>query len=964
MSASIGGATIADGSFTYSWGMSPASGQLTCVGPVSAVTGGDAVLGFGGAGFYGVLSKIDEAANDGTTMRLEFVDNRIKLVWDSVYCLFNHVEVLEDDPKTPGIDRKKRYKHILPENWLTQTETITDKAYSAQDIIGMLLHAPTVSNAWGAKYHSLQARPVGEIDCLNGKKLGNALQEVSDEQGMLFTLVGQSVLHWEIKGEGNDPGYEAFRTSDRSSGEALSAADTQVRIVGDRNRYQVLSVDLEPDWVRYYESFWVEPAWLEEVATVFGLPHDTLSDNAALAAKARQVTMRDYATKKGATADAHQLDPAARTGLSPYADYGMWGEVSRMEIPVWIYLNDILFKAYRIPRSYAFSPPSQPPDPLAPDIGVAPKQIPLASLQLIEDGLLAAVDYTLTGQMSYKSPREFYPATKAFALVKGQQLSLLDPTKQRVITPVELSKAATEWSPCSAFNFDVKNKTLIFEGAIFIPGPAETPVLITPDPGAAAGKGLFLFKNLSVTDASESLKNIAVPNAACEISPAAVRVSLVWEAEKFFMDFGSGQRKGSVAIQGLSRHMLYYDGVQPVGEIPYADGETAAEKGNKMSSALVARQFTYSSGGYLRNGAYGTALTGTIDRVTVNLSFSGGITERVELSKERSQSNFGNERDLDRRQRSKDLYPGQRALKDAADTLRTIARVSKELPRRTAPVYHNINDVLQKPVGAADCSVNKIHSPDTWLAGMPVMLGDDDKPDANGKRFGGIVVADNSRGLIACATQGIVPVIVQGPIAAGDDVGIDPGVQQTARKGGQLPLGKANASYSGGDKVLLPVRLGAGSNTKVFNWTPYVAPYSGSGAPPSDQAFKIRITKGTVEGAYPSNMGAVFTLAANSFTFGWLDLRIDQNGVATSVTIDTGANLPAPVALPDPDVNGGYPTAIFIPIWEIGTNDKGISDIYQLEYFSLSLIHSISSWDGQAFTRSITPSRDPVSIFF
>lgn len=780
MSYSFGGAVIETIDFTRSWGLSPASGSVTCVGDTVVAVGGDAILNIAGSVFHGVLTSVVADQNDGTKLKLGFVDNRIKLMWDDVYGLFNRVEVREDNPATPGIDRSKRYVHILPSDWATQKKTYTRAALSAGQIITYLMGAPTVRFSWSSVFHSLQnSKAPHEIDCLNGKKLGNALQEVADSQGLVLTLVGQNQLHWAIKGEGAVPGFDLTNTDARSTGSAVSAVDTRVRVVGDRNRYQDLSVALEPDWKSGYQEFWAEPAWLAEVAAIIGGGGDSFSEKASLAAKARRVTVREYVALKG----------------SAYADYGMWGEVSRMEIPVWTYLQDIVFKAYRVPRSYTF------------------RGLPLDSLELVE-GQLAAVDYTLAGELSYKTPREYYPDTKAFALVKGQQLSLLDPTKQRVISPAQLAAAGTQWSPNNRFNLDTRNKVLIFEDTVFIPGSGAT--------------GLFVFPNAGVEGASESLKAIAVPNANVTVTPAAVRASLVWEAEKYNRIYGSGYRTSPVYVQGLARHTLAA-GASSIEEITYADEQTADLKSADVAATLILRSPVYESGGYRRNGACGTQLTGAIDRVTVTLNFSEGLTERVELSKERSQSNFASERDLERRQRSKDLFPGQRALGLAVQQLDTIALISKELKRNGGgEVYRSLSDTMEKPVGAADCSVAKIYSDDIWLAGMPVMLGADDKPAEDGTRFGGIVIAENASGVLPCATQGIVPVRVKGPIEVNDDIGIDPGADETAKKNGQLHLGKANAAYAGSGTVLLPVRLGSGgasdSGYEDFRVFPVVDP--------------------------------------------------------------------------------------------------------------------------------------------
>jgi hypothetical protein len=773
MSFSIGGLVITDLEYTRSWGLSPASAKITGVGSHVAILNSEVVISLGGASFHGVLSRVLDETQDGARTTMEFVDNRIKLMADDVYALFNRVEVRPDNPLTPGIDRQKRYVHILPGDWDTQRKTYTNDPMSAQEIIEACFGAPTVDHAWSGSYHGAQSGPVHEIDALTGKKLGNVIQEITDAQGLVFTLDGENTLRWARKGEDIAPGFSAVNTSERSSGAAVSAVDTQISVVGDRNRYQDMGITLVPDWNGAYEAFWNEPDWLAEVANVFGLGGDDFATRAQIAAKARKVTVRDYVTARGGG------------GL---ADYGMWGEVSRMEIPVWTYLHDILYKAYTVPRGYSF------------------RGIPLDSLELVE-GLLCSVDYTLNGVMSYNrdsnSGGGYYPDAKAFLLVKGQQLSLVDPTKQRVITAQELQRAGTEYAPENKFNMDTRNKTIIFESAVFIPN------------------NLFVFPNAG-TDAPASMQAIAVPNAAAAIAHADVKASLVWDAERYRQVFGSGDRKGPHYVNGLAIHKLFVGGSDQ-GEITYADGESADAKASAIAASLIGQQSTYASGGFKSNGSYGAALNGSTDRVTTRLTFEGGISETVEFSKERAQSNFENERDLERKQRAKDLFPGQRNLRDDVKSLELIAKVSKELKRSPLePVYGSLAAVMEKPVGATDCSVSKIYDSagGAWAAGEPLFLDEHDAPSDIGQRFGGIVIPQNASRLVPCATQGIVPVRVQGPFQTGDTVGVDDGVN-AATVGGSKFIGQIQSpDYAGSGVVLAMVDLGKGAAAQEIE-TPF-----------------------------------------------------------------------------------------------------------------------------------------------
>jgi len=837
MAFQFNGSDIASLTATFSWGLAPASGNVTLPGDVGIAAGTEFVINLGALTFHGVVTKAEVDITDGTTTVLEVVDNRIKLMWDDVYASFNNQQVREDDPSTPGIDRQKRFWHIKPEDWDAQTKTWTDIPYTAKQIIDMLLGADTVDNNWGVQNHSFQNKPVLGIDASNGAKLGNVLQEISERQGLVFTVLGQNTLKWVRKGEGSSAVVPAG-AFDIRDGDALSHLDTQVRLVGDRNVYQDMPVDLEPDWKSPYEAFWSEPEWFAEVNARFGPFDDDVAGQSELAAKAAGVTVREYADQ---------------VGFADYADYGLWGEVGRMEIPAWLYIRDIVFKAYRVPRSYTIN------------------GIDLESLVLREGMLAACVHDADAGTFDLKSPRIFYPDSKALVIAKGQQISLLDSRTQNVITAAQLAAGSTKWVPNNKFNLDTKNKVVIFHDAVFMPGA---------DP-----HGLFVFPNQGVDgiDSTHELYHVSAPNAGVEISAAAVRAVLTFEAERYSKRYGSGIRKAPRVVNDLCYHALMLDGVF-TEEVKYADGEGVEDKADKEASSLILSDAAYRAGGYKRAGAVGTALTAVLDRVSVTLNFSVGLVESVEHTKERNQSSFEHERELDRRSRVKDLFPGQRQNETEVENLQLISRISKELPRNGAPTpYRNPAEVMQQAVGATHGSPSYVEiTGDARKAGEVIWKDTDGNIDDTAQAFAGVVIAEGSTGkMVALATQGMVPVLVQGPFDAGDAVGETDGDGSVVKKDGARAVGIVTATYTGTGTVLAPVRLSASRKAIGGPWEIMAGVDDGTVAVSTNSTLMADLSLNSE--ITITSINDTFTLEKDQMLY--LQLTYDPSGGVNSVSL-------------------------------------------------------------------------------
>lgn len=774
---------------TYSWGSSPASARVLLPGENTDFAVLDSVaLNLGGLTFHGIVTSNPVRTEKGKYTEIQVADNRICLQWDVVFGVWNMQELKEDNPTTPGVDRFRRFWHILPENWQTQTKTYTDAPMSALDIIDSACGAAVVEFDWEVDGHAVMlTMPAYNIDANNGKKLGNVLQEVSEQCGMVFTLVGENQLVWARKGEGTVPEPPEGTNAGSRGGESISHNDTKVTLVGPRNVYQDKQVTLEPDWNSYYESFVLEADWIKEVRDNFNDPATAApyaaseEGQAKLVAKARSITLREYVEN-----------------VTEEPDLRKWGEVSRMEMPVWIYLREVVFKAYRIPTSYTL------------------QGIPLDSLEIFE-GLLARMDYNATtGALSYKDPREYYPEDKAFVIVKGQQLDRIDPRNEKIITQKIIDDGRTLWTPNTKFTIDRENKCIIFEEAQFIPGEGS--------------EALFLFPNRdkSGVAAGDLLWNVCVPNAAATLAPAEVRMSLCFEAEKYSSTHGSGERHGTVFLQALNFHLLVDSGAV-IEQVKYLGDKETEDLANEYAASMIAQQPVYADGGYKRVGGCGTALNGSVDRVTATLDFGGGISEQIEFTKERNTATFLNERMIDRLAKIRDLFPGEKANKAEIWALRTIADLrakQREDDEFIGP--RNIQAVVQRPIGNRDAAIQIVHAGQTEadaggsdcpsLAGVPVFKKAGGLLDhQKGTVFAGVTISagnDAKSDVAHTATTGVVPVRVKGPFKSGDAVGVavGGGVDAYCAVGGARHVGVVNVAYKGSEIVTVPVRLGGPAN--------------------------------------------------------------------------------------------------------------------------------------------------------
>lgn len=798
MSISVNGSVFKSLDLTRAWGVNPASGTGRAYGEFIN-PGTSVVMNIGGLTFSGVVANCMQVEDDGRAYQIDLVDNRIRLAWDTVYCAFNLVEIREDNPLTPGIDRQRRYKHILPSDWPLGLETISDAPLNAWQILAYLKSAPEVTFPWAFDYHPNLSAPVFDLDASQGKTLANVLQEICERCNLLCTLEGSSTIRFAIKGEDTAPDPSPTNSSNRSSGQAIGPP-TWIRIVGDRNLYQVTPLDLEPDWNRAYEAFWFQGFWMAEVKWALNL-----TDPAEIAARSIEITLREYMTIRN--------DPR-------WADYRLWQDIGRMEMPVWAYVQQIVYKSYRIPLDFKLK-----------------GKIPLASLE-IYDGLLCDLAWTDSGSLTADKTK-LYPDASAFCIAQGQDLDLSDPLIIQSLTPEKFDKARDLWSPLNRFRIDQKNKCFVFEKAVFVPGKGNS--------------ALFIKANTVNDDTTNKyeLERLVVPNAAATVAPASVRASICFAAERYAKWFGSGQRQSAEYVTGLSRHQVGLG--NDASEITFAnDNKTADMVAQDIADALLTRTEFIQSGGFRHHGTAGTALNGSVNRVTARLQFEDGgdgdgISEDIDFSKERNSKHFESERELERRQRSRDLFPGQREMKEQARKDRLLGKIAPTFKSNSS--LDSCSAIATSKSNASVC----LDSDTSYPAGMPVFA----KPSAD---HGDALVVDKTGGFVGCiiadktpahqgihvdvANSGPVDCRVKGPFSRGQNVGVNSG-DNFASATGSYPVGTVQQAYSGTSVVVVKVMIGSTPRAifKPFHLLVTTDPTDTNPAP----AKKIRV--------YPSTLG-------------------------------------------------------------------------------------------------------------
>lgn len=810
-----------------SWGLQPAECEITYVvaGPVSV--GGQIKCDIGGHIFWGFCANDlpNLSTGEGNISQMRFVDMRELLDWDIVTCCFNKLEILQE-----GDVRIKRYWHIYPNDFRSNVKTYTSGPLSAAQVLAAILGAPTVESPWivyychpttGTKtigYHpALTSYPAYDIDCMNGPKLGAAIQMVLDQVGLVCTIISDNTaasayhLTFARKGEGILPSFPS-NSNNRRLGKTLSKVPTRLRVIGERNRYQLHDIgtpngNLVADWATGWEAFFGDTMLLRDwifdhmnmPSAVAGIPANTPYKNIPgdvefiigkqlAQARALTMTVAEFATAR---------DAISADGNS-FRDYRKCQGKTRMLMPAALYVTGLVFRAFRLADTFEFT-------------NSYDNLVDVSGIELVPELMAEVTHNHSTGQLfwdvlraadgpGYGIVQGFMAGADAFKGIRPDRFDIDKFTSMQDV-----------WNACS-FQVDDSGS---FDGQYIV---FDEPLIRT---------GNLFTKGLNSGDILD-LNGHAALNANATFSVPPVKVALCMRAEKFVWDVGVGTRDESMVVPNLQDDFIGLTDDNVV--IPYTDGQTAAQKATNLGNSFLARQWYFHHGGFDRpmipNGSgvfTPTQMNGSIDRITVSIDTKEGLKERVDFTGERSFMGFVPERVFDRGERDKGLYPGQKALQEEANQLSVAAVALKRDPRTLNAIVELFAGYRLKEVTPDRTSTTKTPAqvkaytpmkkkPNT-LSGVITNTSAVVYGDSTYSVFVGVNMRHNDTGTtLRVADHGEVPVRVKGPVVAQDSLGLSSDTSADYLiKNGAGAAGIALQAIPDATTKVIMVRLGGGA---------------------------------------------------------------------------------------------------------------------------------------------------------
>lgn len=781
---------------TWSWGVEPGEASVTYVvadgSDVDVAPYQEVALELFGRRFFGVATAGSRmTGSGGRTREFTFHDHRLFLDSDAVFGVWN-----QSQSRMVSGHWQRRWWHIRPQDFTANRRTWTMRPLTIAEILEDVFQAPTVGIAWSRSYHASMSTTVGpSLDSGSGRKLGELLATLSEAAGLSFTADGWYQLVWGRLGA-LDP-VIPDNSDNQRSGSSVTKSPTKVHVVGGRNLYQVLNLDLEVDWNRQWDRYWMPDG---EAYALVSLVYWNAKP------PGKSVTYAELPLPSGetdrwfawhaASARALQITVREVAALVPefdLRDQKLYAGRSRMDMPAILYLRALVYRAYRLPATLMGRPRS--------------------SFTIANDGP-AQLDYDpATGNAT---PR-FEASSGAGAglvLVRNhnfdsQYLSMVRP---ETLSLDRLAEAGSLWAPVG-FSTDDN-------------GEDDGQVIFLERPSVALHEAITMVDGLAVFRASRD-----------PLSASPVRASLSLLGERFATTFGSGARSTVVNESALRREAVFDPATGAQHEVPYADGSSAMAVARRLAQPAMDGYVTMRQGSFVAKVQPGETLAPlnvAYSRVTARYG-SDGHTVSFEMAAHPPRRTYVPEPELDRAYRMQSGLPGleelrqeRRALQVQEVVLRQRPELARELRRAYSemvgdrgPVEHAI---VAAGSGALAAGTPLWKAPGAVSGSSPMSNRTTVMPASSSdthEEFVGVTVRDSEAadGIVPVQSSGLLLARVAGPVSPMQQVGRSNGnAHLQAASEGALAVGVALQSVAVGQTRLIRIRTqgnggGQGSDT-------------------------------------------------------------------------------------------------------------------------------------------------------
>lgn len=785
--------------------------------------------------FSGVCRKDSGIISSGGRKReLLFEDYRRWLAYDRVYAAFN-----KSDDQLVGGYRRRRWQHILPHFHFRRHRTWTAAPYTMAQVLSLVLSGPGIETPWRMAYldangtihdgyHPSMNYPIYDLDFERGKSLADLLLDICEATGLIYALIPTETnlfrIVWGMKGVDGPDSVDLTNSDDRESATEFSGHPTRVRIIGDRNVYQIHDITLEPDWNTNWNQFYDTNLLADYIYRngndENGVAYSNIADDA------EHIIGRQKALSRSLEITVWEFNSEFGAGLAAdFRDNHRYQGKCRNDMPASLYIQSLLFRAFRLPSNFFF-------------YNTYGQREYLASLDVVEK-LLAGITFDpVTGETFWDMDDN--QDGNAFVLVQGYQIG----------------KDMFERVRPDRFNLDAWNTVQELWQKIDVSiqnnNDDQGPTILFDEPVLRCENIVEMVNGFAVLKAAPTF---VVPNVKACLTFAAENFS--WYQTLVVSDptsppvINEGAQvaipqthDATLNINGLGGEFIRAAGVTT--EVPYWNGKLVRTMAVEYANTFLLRQQIHSTGSFKKqfnNGDTAYELHGKIDRISISHTTSGSYVT-VYRTNERLRWNFEPERNLDRWRQYDQLLPGEAEMRknsEAAYKVAVAARSSKDAYKLIADAFngtqiHAPAELTQvKPnyaaavadytVPAGSIFVSRPHaaSPSASETTMPVVAS---KANSAHVMFSGVSVRegeaiDGTHGaIVRLQKNGRALVRVRGPVVRGDMVKLHPGLGESlvgenylSTSGTGDTVGKACQAIEDDSVALIQVDIGAGSGS-------------------------------------------------------------------------------------------------------------------------------------------------------